>query len=65
MRLQLLGKKTNDDDDDDKVAMTANEHYFIGKTENDFVDIGLFLRDNKGDPAVHVSHGSVWLGLVR
>lgn len=29
-------------------------HHHIGKTENDFVDIGVFLRRNAGDPAIHV-----------
>ncbi|KAF7985614.1 hypothetical protein HWV62_3931 [Athelia sp. TMB] len=38
--------------DDERITLSLEDHYFIGKSENDQVNIGDFLFQNKGDPAI-------------
>lgn len=38
----------------DDVARTPEQHYHIGKTQNTPQNIGGFLRDYRGDPAIKV-----------
>ncbi|KAF7969066.1 hypothetical protein HWV62_28417 [Athelia sp. TMB] len=50
IRQRLGGKKKQQDDE--RVAMDPKSHHHIGKTENDFIDVGQFTARHKGDPAV-------------
>lgn len=36
------------------VGNTPREHHHIGTSQNNFEHIGTFLRQNAGDPAIHV-----------
>jgi hypothetical protein len=39
---------------DEPVADTPQEHHHIGISQNQYEDIGMFLRTNAGDPAINV-----------
>ena len=42
-------------DDDEKGPMDPRTHHYIGKTQNDFIDIGQFIFQNTRDPAIKAS----------
>ncbi|KAF7976901.1 hypothetical protein HWV62_5461, partial [Athelia sp. TMB] len=48
IRQRLYGTKKQDNDD--RVPASSQDHHFIGKTENEYLDIGDFIFSNKGDP---------------
>ncbi|KAF7965535.1 hypothetical protein HWV62_43046 [Athelia sp. TMB] len=51
IRRRLYGNE-GQQDNDDWVAIDANVHHYIGKTENDSINISKLLSQNKGDPAI-------------
>ncbi|KZP10392.1 hypothetical protein FIBSPDRAFT_708239, partial [Athelia psychrophila] len=51
IRQRLYGKTKRTKQDDE--GMPGPEiHHHMGKTENDWLEMGSFLRDNNGDPAI-------------
>lgn len=53
IRQRLYGKTKRTKQDDE--GMPGPEiHHHMGKTENDWLEMGSFLRDNNGDPAIKV-----------
>jgi hypothetical protein len=42
------------------VADTPQEHHHIGISQNQYEDIGIFLRTNAGDPAINVRAYFKW-----
>lgn len=38
-----------------EAALTPEQHHHIGKSENIYVEVGAFLRNNVDDPATKVS----------
>ncbi|KAF7975060.1 hypothetical protein HWV62_10563 [Athelia sp. TMB] len=39
--------------DDERMAARLDIHHFMGKTENDYINIGKFISNNSGDPAIN------------
>jgi hypothetical protein len=46
---------TLDDDIDDNVASSPDIQYVIGQSQNNPLDIVVFMQRHDGDPALHVS----------
>lgn len=46
------GKKPADDQIDNNPVI----HHHIGVSQNEFIEIGQFLRSNSGDPAINVCY---------